>query len=151
MGLGYGSRDAATMGKAPMFTRPDPQPSGMIPDDLRRLHRLINAATGLMAVVAWAMAAWAASKAPWVADLYHLINPGAAPPRPESTATYLFWYPGVLTMLFVLGRFAPDAVLSAGVQDRRVQVGTVLTGAAFTLIFLGISLFRAVAAASLGG
>jgi hypothetical protein len=134
-----------------MFGRPDPQPPGIIPDDVRRLHRRLNAATGAMAVAAWGMAAWASSRAPWVADLYHLVNPGAAPQRPESTAAYLFWYPGVLTMLFVLGRFAPDAVLSAGVQDRRVQIGTLLTGSAFALVFLGISLVRALAAASFGG
>jgi Na+/phosphate symporter len=52
-------------------------------------------------------------------------------------------------MLFVMGRFAPDAMLSAGIQDRRVQVGTVLMGGVGALFFLGITLFRAVEAASI--
>jgi hypothetical protein len=127
---------------------PDTNHSWIVTDEFRRLHRAFTCGIGVMALIAWATALWAASKAPWVDDLYHLINPGARPPGPESTAMYLFWYPVILAFLFMTNLFAPDTILTAAPKTKNGQLATLLTGSSVALIFLSFSVFRAIAASS---
>lgn len=126
----------------------DPPPV-IIREEVRRLHRHLTLAMAVMTVIAWAAALWAAARAPWVADLYHLINPGASPKGAQSTALYLFWYPSLLTAWLLTNAFAPDLVLSTGSKLRAQPYLPLVVGGLSALVFLGFSVFRAVAAGTL--
>lgn len=84
---------------------------GPVPDHFTRLHRIFVEHFGYAVIFAWATAVIAAWHAPWVHNIRGLIDPAS---RVESTASYLFALPIVMTLGLAL-------VATGGETIRRAQ------------------------------
>ena len=75
-------------------------------DDFSRLHRIFTFHLGVAVGLAWMTALYSACYAPWVRNIRALIDP-AGLDRVESTWSFLFVMPAVLTVAWLIGRFRP--------------------------------------------
>ena len=113
--------------------------------DFARLHGIFVEHMTYAVTLAWAAALVAAWYAPWVRDIRGLIGSG----RPESTISYLFGLPTVMTVALFLVARHPDLLRrTALLKNQAVEfacAGAVVFGA------FCLSLQHAVTAYSLGG
>lgn len=113
-------------------------------DDFSRLHRAFTLHLGVAVGLAWMTALYAAAYAPWVRNIRALIDPIGGVERVESTVSYLFAMPAVLTVAWL-------SVLLGREMLRRARTlsNVALEFAAAALVAFGVfylSIDRAVAA-----
>lgn len=118
--------------------------AGRLPDEFERLHRLFVEHLGIALALAWMTAAVAAVQAPWTRNIRGLIDPLG---RPESTWSFLFALPIVMTIAWLAALFGADLMRRSQVfRNQLIEFG--LAGlVAFAIFCLAIS--RAVTAISL--
>ncbi|NNM72954.1 hypothetical protein HJG44_11250 [Enterovirga sp. DB1703] len=115
------------------------------PDEFTRLHRIFTEHLGLAVGFAWAASAYAAAYAPWVRNIRGLIDPFA---RPESTASYLFALPALMTVAWLCLAFGGEAFRRTRVlKNQSLEFG--LSGLVAFAVFC-MAVYRAVTAYSLG-
>lgn len=117
-------------------------------DDFSRLHRIFTFHLGVAVGLSWMTALYSACYAPWVRNIRALIDPGAGLDRVESTWSFLFALPAVLTIAWVSLFFGREIL-------RRSQTlsNAALEFAAAALVAFGVfylSIDRAVAALYVG-
>jgi hypothetical protein len=113
-------------------------------DDFSRLHRLFTFHFGVAVGLSWMTTLTAACYAPWVRNIRPLIDPAAGLDRVESTWSFLFVLPILLTVAWVSLFFGRELL-------RRSQTlpSAALEFAAAALVAFGVftlSIDRAVAA-----
>lgn len=120
--------------------------SGQRPDRFEKLHRAFVEHYGIALGFVWASALVAAAQAPWTRNIRGLIDPLA---RPESTMSFLFGLPILMTLGWVALAFGGDVIRRGSLlRNEAVEFG--LAGViAFALFCMSIS--RAVTVVSLGG
>ncbi len=124
---------------------PQAIPSGRAPDDFTRLHRTFVEHLGIAVGLAWLASAYAAAYAPWVRNIRGLIDPFE---RPESTASYLFALPALMTAAWLCAAFGANAFRrSQLLKNQNVEFGI---AALVAFAVFCVSVYRAVTAYSLG-
>lgn len=119
--------------------------SGRMPDRFDRLHRSFVEHYGIALGFVWLATLVAASQAPWTRNLRGLLDPTA---RPESTISFLFGLPVLMTLGWLCLAFGADTLRRSRVfRNEALEFG--LAGVvAFALFCMAIS--RAVTVATLG-
>jgi hypothetical protein len=112
-------------------------------DEFVRLHRLFQHHFGIATSLAWASALVAAWHTPFVRDIHNLIDP-LGPWRAESTESYLFGFPLMMTFAWVSSFLARD-LLYALRLPRHVKAEFAAAAAVGFLMFY-LSIERAVTA-----
>lgn len=117
-------------------------------DDFNRLHGIFTFHFGVAVGLAWMTSLYSACHAPWVRNIRALIDPASGLDRVESTWSFLFAMPVVLTIAWVGFHFGREIM-------RRAQTLPNLTFefAAAALVAFGVfylSIDRAVAALYVG-
>ncbi|WP_019905200.1 hypothetical protein [Methylobacterium sp. 77] len=117
-------------------------------DDFSRLHRVFTFHLGVAVGLAWMTALYSACYAPWVRNIRALIDPTGGIDRVESTWSFLFVLPVILTIAWVSLYFGREII-------RRSQTlpNVAVEFAAAALIAFGVfylSIDRAVAALYIG-
>ena len=113
-------------------------------DDFSRLHRLFTFHFGVAVVLSWMTTLTAACYAPWVRNIRPLIDPTGGFDRVESTLSFLFVLPALLSVAWVSLFFGREVL-------RRSQTlpNAALEFAAAAVVAFGVftlSIDRAVAA-----
>ena len=80
------------------------------PDDFTRLHRLFVEHFGHAVIFTWSATALAAWYAPWVQDIRALLGSST---RVESTGSYLFALPLLMSLALATVAFGGDAIRRA--------------------------------------
>ncbi|GEP04618.1 hypothetical protein [Methylobacterium oxalidis] len=116
-------------------------------DDFSRLHRIFTFHLGVAVGLSWLTTLYAAFYAPWVRNIRALIDPTGLD-RVESTLSFLFVMPAVLTLAWVTVYFGREVM-------RRTQTlpNLTLEFAAAAMVAFGVfylSIDRAVAALYIG-
>ena len=70
-------------------------------DDFSRLHRLFTFHFGVAVGLSWMTTLYAACYAPWVRNIRPLIDPAGGLDRVESTWSFLFAMPVVMTLAWI--------------------------------------------------
>jgi hypothetical protein len=83
---------------------------GPVPDAFTRLHRAFVEHFGYAVIFAWSTAVFAAWHAPWVHNIRGLIDPAS---RIESTASYLFALPMVMTLALAVVAWGGETIRQA--------------------------------------
>jgi hypothetical protein len=116
-------------------------------DEFSRLHKIFVFHLGVAVGLAWMTALYAAIHAPWVRNIRPLIDP-AAPGRVESTAAFLFGFPLLLTVAWIVVFIGRDVLRHFTVmRNQAVEFGL---AAVMAFIVFYLSIDRAVAALLLG-
>ena len=111
-----------------------------------RLHRMFVEHLAYACTLAWATALVAAWYAPWVRDIRALMGPGA---RIESTASYLFGLPILMTLALVAAARHPE--LLRRVTGTKNQAREFAFAGAVAFLAFCLAIQHAVKACSLGG
>ena len=115
------------------------------PDEFTRLHRIFVEHFGIAVGFAWAASAYAAAYAPWVRNIRGLIDPLS---RPESTASYLFALPALMTAAWLCVALGANGLRNSRLfKNQSVEFG--LAGSVAFAVFC-MAVYRAVTAYSLG-
>ena len=115
------------------------------PDEFTRLHRLFVEHLGIAVAFAWGASVYAAGYAPWVRNIRGLIDPFG---RPESTASYLFVLPALMTAAWICVALGGNAFRRSQLfKNQSLEFG--LAGVVAFAVFC-VSVYRAVTAYSLG-
>jgi hypothetical protein len=111
--------------------------------EFARFHRLFQYHLGMATTLAWVTALVAAWRTPWVRDIYHLIDP-LRPWPAESTASYLFGFPVMMTLAWLSSFLARDLLFALRLR-RHVKAEFAVAGAVgFVMFYLSVE--RAVTA-----
>ena len=116
-------------------------------DAFSRAYGLFTFHLGVAVALAWMTALYAALYAPWVGDIRSLLGswqPGSV----ESTGSFLFGMPFLLTLAWVVALFGGDLLRRARLGRSRALEFGIATAIAFAIFYVGIE--RAVAAILLG-
>jgi hypothetical protein len=116
-------------------------------DGFLRLHRVFTFHLGVAVTLAWMTSLYAAAYAPWVRNIRSLIDPMAAG-RPESTWSFLFAIPVVLTASWLMAIFGRDALRDMRLLRNQFVEFVIAGVVAFALFYMSID--RAVTALLLG-
>ncbi len=116
-------------------------------DRYARLHKLFVFHLGVAVSLAWITALYAALYAPWVRNLRPLLDPTNLG-KVESTWSFLFGMPMVLTVAWVMVFFAGDLLREFRVLKNQTMEFAIAGAVAFGLFYIAID--RAVAALLLG-
>ena len=116
-------------------------------DDFARLHKLFVFHLGVAVGLAWMTALYAALYAPWVRNIRPLIDPGNLG-RVESTWSFLFGMPAVLTVAWIMAALAGDSLRDFRLLRNQAVEFAIAGAVAFGLFYMAID--RAVAALLLG-
>jgi hypothetical protein len=116
-------------------------------DSFLRLHRMFTFHLGVAVSLAWMTSLYAAAYAPWVRNIRSLIDPFAAG-RPESTWSFLFALPVVLTIAWLMSVFGREALRNMRMLSSQLLEFTIAGAVAFALFYMSID--RAVTALLLG-
>jgi hypothetical protein len=112
-----------------------------------RLHNLFTFHLGVAVTLSWLTSLYAAVYAPWVRNIRPLIDPtnvGSA----ESTWSYLFIFPVVLTTAWLISIFGHNILAKFRIlKNQAIEFG-IAAAVAFAIFYLSID--RAVAAMLLG-
>jgi hypothetical protein len=119
----------------------DSMPDWIDTPEAKAFQRRCTIVLSITALVAWMIALYGVAKAPWVADLYHLLNPGSAH-RAESTAVYLFVGPIFLTFPSLAGWLAPDYILSQMPKEKGPNLLSTLGMGCVIVALLGLTIYR---------
>ena len=117
-------------------------------DDFSRLHRLFTRHLGIATGLAWTTTLYSATTAPWVRNIRALIDPAAGLDRIESTASYLFVMPAVLTLAWVSVYFGRDVMRRFQTLPNQTVEFAAAAMVAFGVFYLSID--RAVSVIGLG-
>lgn len=91
------------------------------PDDFTRLHRIFVEHFGHAVIFAWSATALAAWHAPWVHNIRGLMDPVM---RAESTGSYLFALPILMTMALITVAFGGETIRRAQLcRNQYVEFG----------------------------
>ena len=115
-------------------------------DQFARLHRLFLEHFGIATGLAWMAAAVAAMQVPWIRNIRGLIDPTG---RVESTASFLFGIPLILTLAWIGLAFGGGLIRRATVM-RRCETEFAVAGAVAFGVFC-MAIHRVVVALSLAG
>jgi hypothetical protein len=111
--------------------------------EFSRLHRLFQFHFGIATTLAWITSAVAAFHAPWVRDIYHFIDP-MGPWKPESTGSYLFGFPLLMSVAWLACLLARDILFDMRLRGHLKTEFAVAGSVAFLMFYLSIE--RAVTA-----
>lgn len=115
--------------------------------EFSRLHNLFTFHLGVAVTLSWVTSLYAAAYAPWVRNIRPLIDPSNAGPA-ESTWSYLFIFPVVLTTAWLISIFGQNILAKFQLlRNQAVEFG-IAAAVAFGMFYLSID--RAVAAMVLG-
>ena len=109
--------------------------------EAKTFQRRCTIGVSIISLIAWMIALCGAANAPWVDDLYHLLNPGSAH-RAESTLVYLFVGPIFLTMPSLAGWLAPDYFLSQMPKKKDAALLSTLGGGCVVFALLVLTVYR---------
>ncbi|WP_232631157.1 hypothetical protein [Methylobacterium sp. Leaf118] len=112
-------------------------------DDFSRLHRHFTLHLGVAVGLSWLTALYAAANVPWVRNIRALIDP-AGPVRVESTLSYLFVMPAVLTLAWAAAYFGRETMRRLQTLPNQTLEFAAAAAVAFGVFYLSID--RAVAA-----
>ncbi|ACA17445.1 conserved hypothetical protein [Methylobacterium sp. 4-46] len=115
-------------------------------DAFTRLHRTFTVHLGIALVFAWGTALAAACYAPWVRNIRPLLDPGSG--RVESTLSFLFAMPVVLTLAWAAAQFGRETLRRTQLLANAAAEFALAAAVAFGVFYVAID--RAVAALSLG-
>ena len=116
-------------------------------DRYARLHKLFVFHLGVAVSLAWITALYAALYAPWVRNIRPLLDPSNLG-KVESTWSFLFGMPMVLTVAWVMVFFAGDLLREFRLLKNQTMEFAIAGAVAFGLFYVAID--RAVAALLLG-
>ncbi|PVE22547.1 hypothetical protein DC522_20285 [Microvirga sp. KLBC 81] len=115
--------------------------------DFGRLHNLFTFHLGIAVTLSWLTSLYAAVYAPWVRNIRPLIDPTNVG-TVESTWSYLFIFPVVLTMAWLISIFGQNVFAKFRLlKNQAIEFG-IAAVVAFVMFYLSID--RAVAAMLLG-
>jgi hypothetical protein len=112
-------------------------------DPFTRLHKAFTFHLGVAASLAWMTALYAALYAPWVRNIRPLIDPSEIG-RVESTASFLFGFPAILTVAWVMVFMGRDMLRHFRLMKDQTIEFAVAAAVAFGIFYMAID--RAVAA-----
>ena len=111
-------------------------------DDFSRLHRHFTLHLGVAVGLSWLTALYAAANVPWVRNIRALIDP-AGSMRVESTLSYLFVMPAVLTLAWAAAYFGRETMRRFQTLPNQSLEFAAAAAVAFGVFYLSID--RAVA------
>ncbi|MEZ0169876.1 hypothetical protein [Microvirga sp. TS319] len=115
--------------------------------EFSRLHNLFTFHLGVAVTLAWLTSLYAAAYAPWVRNIRPLLDPSNVGPA-ESTWSYLFIFPVVLTTAWLISIFGQNILARFRLlKNQAIEFG-IAAAVAFAMFYLSID--RAVAAMFLG-
>ena len=115
--------------------------------EFSRLHNLFTFHLGVAVTLAWLTSLYAAFYAPWVRNIRPLIDPGNVGPV-ESTWSYLFIFPVVLTTAWLISIFGQNLFAQFRIFKNQIIEFAFAALVAFGMFYLSID--RAVAAMLIG-
>jgi hypothetical protein len=115
--------------------------------EFSRLHNLFTFHLGVAVTLAWLTSLYAALYAPWVRNIRPLIDP-ANVGTVESTWSYLFIFPVVLTTAWLISIFGQNLFAQFRVFRNQIIEFAIAAVVAFGMFYLSID--RAVAAMLIG-
>ena len=117
-------------------------------DDFTRLHRIFTFHLGVAGGLKRLTTLYAACYAPWVRNIRALLDPATGLDRAESTVSFLFVMPGLLTLAWVALVFGRDMLRRSQTLPNVAVEFAVAALVAFGVFYLSID--RAVAALYIG-
>jgi hypothetical protein len=115
--------------------------------EFSRLHNLFTFHLGIAVTLSWLTSLYAALYAPWVRNIRPLIDPANVGPV-ESTWSYLFIFPVVLTTAWLISIFGQNLFAQFRVLRNQAVEFAIAAVVAFAMFYLSID--RAVAAMLIG-
>lgn len=115
--------------------------------EFSRLHNLFTFHLGIAVTLAWLTSLYASLYAPWVRNIRPLIDPANVGPV-ESTWSYLFIFPVVLTTAWLISIFGQNLFAQFRVFKNQIVEFAIAAAVAFGMFYLSID--RAVAAMLIG-
>ena len=115
--------------------------------EFSRLHNLFTFHLGIAVTLSWLTSLYAALYAPWVRNIRPLIDPSNVGPV-ESTWSYLFIFPVVLTTAWLISIFGQNLFAQFRVLRNQAVEFAIAAVVAFAMFYLSID--RAVAAMLIG-
>jgi hypothetical protein len=115
--------------------------------EFSRLHNLFTFHLGIAVALAWLTSLYAAFYAPWVRNIRPLLDPSNVG-QVESTWSYLFIFPVVLTTAWLISIFGQNVFAQFRLMKNQAIEFGVAAVVAFAMFYLSID--RAVAAMLLG-
>jgi hypothetical protein len=115
--------------------------------EFSRLHNLFTFHLGIAVTLSWVTSLYAALYAPWVRNIRPLIDPTNVGPV-ESTWSYLFIFPVVLTTAWLISIFGQNLFAQFRVFKNQIIEFAIAAAVAFGMFYLSID--RAVAAMLIG-
>jgi hypothetical protein len=107
-----------------------------------RLHKAFVLHFGAATAMAWLTSLYASFYAPWVRNLAFLIDPSSY--KVESTWAYLFGFPLLMTVAWVMVVVARDMLFASRVRGYLVAEFAVAGAVGFLMFYLAVD--RAIAA-----
>ncbi|KQO60902.1 MULTISPECIES: hypothetical protein [unclassified Methylobacterium] len=117
-------------------------------DDFSRLHRVFTFHLGVAVALAWMTALYSACYAPWVRNIRALIDPAGGTQTIESTWSFLFVLPVVLTIAWLSLFFGREILRRSQTLPNVALEFAAAAAVAFGVFYLSID--RAVAALYIG-
>ncbi len=115
--------------------------------EFSRLHNLFTFHLGIAVALSWLTSLYAAVYAPWVRNIRPLIDPANVGPV-ESTWSYLFIFPVVLTTAWLISIFGQNLFAQFRLLKNQAVEFAIAAVVAFAMFYLSID--RAVAAMLIG-
>ena len=115
--------------------------------EFSRLHNLFTFHLGIAVSLSWLTSLYAAVYAPWVRNIRPLIDPTNVGPV-ESTWSYLFIFPVVLTTAWLISIFGQNLFAQFRIFRNQIIEFAIAAAVAFGMFYLSID--RAVAAMLIG-
>jgi hypothetical protein len=115
--------------------------------EFSRLHTLFTFHLGIAVTLSWLTSLYAALYAPWVRNIRPLIDPSNVGPV-ESTWSYLFIFPVVLTTAWLISIFGQNLFAQFRIFKNQIIEFAFAAMVAFGMFYLSID--RAVAAMLIG-
>ena len=115
--------------------------------EFNRLHSLFTFHLGIAVTLSWLTSLYASLYAPWVRNIRPLIDPASVGPV-ESTWSYLFIFPVVLTTAWLISIFGQNLFAQFRIFKNQIIEFAFAALVAFGMFYLSID--RAVAAMLIG-
>lgn len=115
--------------------------------EFSRLHNLFTFHLGIAVTLSWLTSLYAAVYAPWVRNIRPLIDPTNVG-TVESTWSYLFIFPVVLTTAWLISIFGQNLFARFRLMKNQAAEFAIAAAVAFGMFYLSID--RAVAAMFIG-
>lgn len=115
--------------------------------EFSRLHNLFTFHLGIAVSLSWLTSLYAALYAPWVRNIRPLIDPTSVGPV-ESTWSYLFIFPVVLTTAWLISIFGQNLFARFRLFGNQAVEFAIAAAVAFGMFYLSVD--RAVAAMLIG-